>query len=284
MKTNSDGNPIEVEINGDNGFVTNNGVIEENEDITYFEATVPPGEYTISLPNVPDAIVRDGIMKGVGIQYEISPNRHLETPSGDELTDLLGPGKGDIYYGEGWTLGLQDKYRLGIEFVDEQWQLKTIGIATYDILERTNQYVYTIRDIKNIISDLQASIDDLEAKEQSEGLTDNEKQEKKKLENAKKTWDDLLDKNLAYKWNQNLNSDDPDSFDDFKDGKGLSDDSETLIFSAGPSFDYSRTITEQSVFSISMEAGPSTSGELGTSLEGSAGWKWFGTGITAVTN
>ena len=240
-----------------------------------------PFAYLVQIANMGASY---GIMKGVGIQYEVSPNRHLETPSGDELTDLVGPGKGDIYYGEGWTLGLQDKYRLGIEFVDEQWQLKTIGIATYDILERTNQYVYTIRDIKNIISDLQASIDDLEAKEQSEGLTDNEKQEKKKLENAKKTWDDLLDKNLAYKWNQNLNSDDPDSFDDFKDGKGLSDDSETLIFSAGPSFDYSRTITEQSVFSISMEAGPSTSGELGTALKAETGFRWMGSGITVLFN
>ena len=30
------------------------------------------------------------------IQYEISPNRHLQTPSGDTLPDILGPGKGDV--------------------------------------------------------------------------------------------------------------------------------------------------------------------------------------------
>ena len=59
------------------------------------------------------------------VQYEVSPKRHLETPSGDELPDLEGPGKGDIYYGEGWTLGLQTKYRLGIEFdtETETWEL-----------------------------------------------------------------------------------------------------------------------------------------------------------------
>lgn len=100
----------------------------------------------------------------------------------------------------------------------------------------------TIRDIKNIIDDLGASIDDLDDKEQSEGLTDNEKDERKKLKDAKSTWDDLLDKNVAYEWNQNLNQDEPDSFDDFKEGTNLSDDYETFIFSAGPTFKYSRKI------------------------------------------
>jgi len=35
------------------------------------------------------------------VQYEVNPTTHLETPSGDSLTDLVGPGKGDIYFGEG---------------------------------------------------------------------------------------------------------------------------------------------------------------------------------------
>jgi len=56
------GNPIEAEINGTNGFAT--GVLAENEAATYFEATVPPGEYTVSLPNVPDAVVRGGESDG----------------------------------------------------------------------------------------------------------------------------------------------------------------------------------------------------------------------------
>ena len=96
--------------------------------------------------------------------------------------------------------------------------MTTYDITTYDILERTNQYIYTIRDIENIISNLQASIDDLDDKEQSEGLTADEERERDKLKSAKTTWYELLDKNVAYTWNQNLNSDDPDSFDDFKDG------------------------------------------------------------------
>ncbi|MEK7280822.1 MAG: hypothetical protein AAB037_00515, partial [Chloroflexota bacterium] len=33
------------------------------------------------------------------VQYEVSANRRLETPSGDSQSTLMGPGKGDIYYG-----------------------------------------------------------------------------------------------------------------------------------------------------------------------------------------
>ena len=55
---------------------------------------------------MPAVGMKDETWKGM-VQYEISPSRRLKTPSGDTLPDLLGPGKGDIYFGEGWTLGLQ---------------------------------------------------------------------------------------------------------------------------------------------------------------------------------
>ncbi len=121
-----------------------------------------------------------GAMAGdLRIQYEISPNRYIETPSGDELPDLMGTGKGDIYFGEGWTLGLQTKYLLSIKKQpDGSWLPETKTRLTYDILDRTNQYVYTIRDIENIITDLTATIAKI--------TEDND--EKKKLISAKETW------------------------------------------------------------------------------------------------
>ena len=87
------------------------------------------------------------------VQYEISPNRRIQTPAADTLTDQLGPGKGDVYFGEGWTLGIQEKLRLGIQSAGAGgWVLFTPPpIATYDILARSNQYIYTIRNILNII-------------------------------------------------------------------------------------------------------------------------------------
>ncbi len=53
----------------------------------------------------------------------------------------MGPGKGDVYYGEGWTLGLQLKHRLGIKEEPSgsgNWVPDTALIYTYDILERNN--------------------------------------------------------------------------------------------------------------------------------------------------
>jgi hypothetical protein len=205
------------------------------------------------------------------VQYEVSPNRHLETPSGDELPDLLGPGKGDVYYGEGWTLGLQTKYRLGIQQKNGTWELTTAQVQTYDILERTNQYIYTIRDIENVIEDLEKTINDPKTTDEKE---------KKKLEDAKSTWEGLLDKNLAYVWNRDYISQGK-SFADFESVEGSSlGDSETLIFSAGPTFEYSRAISAATSVTFSVEVGAESGSELSHEFESKVGALFFGTGAT----
>ncbi|MBI1923309.1 T9SS type A sorting domain-containing protein [Candidatus Poribacteria bacterium] len=189
------------------------------------------------------------------VQYEISPNRKLKTASGDTLTDLVGPGKGDIYFGEGWTLGLQTRYRLGIELnADGTWQPLTHQIETYDILERTNQYVYTIRDIENIIKDLESNI--AQATNQAE---------RDKLTNAKTTWQVLLDNNLAYVWHRDYVTQGL-SFENFQQNHpDVADDkpSETLIFSAGPEFEYTRKIKEGQITKFSTKISIETSGKFG---------------------
>ncbi|MDA1191958.1 MAG: hypothetical protein O3A46_09790, partial [Candidatus Poribacteria bacterium] len=81
------------------------------------------------------------------VQYEVSPSRMFRTPSEDEIDDLpdkMGPGKGDLYYGEGWTIGLQTRYRLKIVFdpTSQTWIPATNVVLTYDILDRSNQYLY----------------------------------------------------------------------------------------------------------------------------------------------
>lgn len=225
-----------------------------------------PVGYAIQLVKL---AVTAGVLAGADIvQYEVSPNRHIETPSGDELPDLLGPGKGDVYYGEGWTLGLQTKYRLGIRFVNNKWKLETKQIETYDILNRTNQYLYTIRDIENIISDLTASIN--QAKNDDE---------KKRLTNARNTWQNLLNKNLAYDWYKNYVSQGK-SFEDFKkDHSDLPESSETLIFSAGPTFEYSRRISAGSVVSFSTEVSVETLSKFSHELDVKSGVDIWGTGV-----
>ncbi|MBU1615916.1 hypothetical protein KJ693_11505, partial [bacterium] len=224
------------------------------------------------------------------VQYEISPNRHLETPSGDALPDILGPGKGDIYYGEGWTLGLQTKHLMGIEFdtATQAWNLTTETIETYDILDRTNQYIYTIRDIENIISDLSKVVADLEenlTKEENTngtGTAEYKKmtQEKEKLENSKTTWQKLLNENLAYIWNRDYLLQGK-SFEDFKKEKGGNlDDNETLIFSAGPAFEYSRDISaiDLSKYSIDLLLNSKTYVKNETTIK--TGFEMFGSGVT----
>ncbi|MFH1897296.1 MAG: PKD domain-containing protein [Candidatus Desantisbacteria bacterium] len=219
------------------------------------------------------AVGGDGLNTGL-IQYEVSPNRHLETPSGDELPDLLGPGKGDIYYGEGWTLGLQTKYRLGIKYVgtntsgNARWALTTNKIETYDILERTNQYLYTTRDIENIVNDLGKTAKYI-------GTDTTHQDEKKKLEESKKTWQNLLDNNLAYVWNKDYLGSETVNFESFLKDKGseLKDkNSETLIFSAGPTFEYSRSISTGYFVNLSQNVGISTSGKVGDELEMDKTW------------
>jgi hypothetical protein len=243
------------------------------------------------------------------VQYEVSPNRHLETPSGDELPDLMGPGKGDIYYGEGWTLGLQGKYRLGIKWNEtgNKWDLATAEIQTYDLLERTNQYVYTIRDIENIIADLGKAIEKARAEMKADTT---------KLKESTTTWEGLLEKNLAYQWNRyyvatgdkiaavegeiadldslaskgtlsdekkaersslntylaklkavkrQIDDKDGDAFEAFVENEGANLDkskTETLIFSAGPTFEYSRRIAERNIVSFSRAIGFGTTAQF----------------------
>ncbi len=223
-----------------------------------------------------------GSLGGVGsntgmVQYEVSPSRRLKTPSGDTLPDLLGPGKGDIYFGEGWTLGLQTKYRMGIEWNEttEQWALTTAQIETYDILERTNQYIYTPRDIENIIDDLDATINNPET-------TDDD--EKAKLEDAKDTWQKLLDRNYAYVWARDYlregGDNYGDSLDDFFAAQKLStsENCETLIFSAGPTFEYSRAISESHGVSFSTGISVSSNSTYSNQSELFVGSDVWGTG------
>merc|ERR1712096_316208 len=92
---------------------------------------VAAGPYGYALHIAKMASTAVGLASGQAIQYEVSPNRRLETPSDD---NLVGPGKGDIYYGEGWTVGLQLKYRLSIKKEGDIWVAETRSILTYDIL------------------------------------------------------------------------------------------------------------------------------------------------------
>lgn len=203
------------------------------------------------------------------VQYEVSPNRRLETASDDEIIDILGPGKGDIYFGEGWTLGLQTKYRLGIKLDNAgKWVLNTSQIETYDILERTNQYIYTIRDIVNIIENLNGAIN---------SATDTN--EKDKLTLAKTTWEDLLNKNLAYVWNRDYVSQGK-SFEEFAQANGLTGDSENLIFSAGPKFEYSRKIGEGISTKLGYTMTVGSAGGMEWGLTNKWGFEFWGTGIT----
>ena len=238
---------------------------------------------------------------GPHVQYEVSPNRHLETPSGDELPDLMGPGRGDIYFGEGWMLGLQTKYLLGIQKKQDKWEPYTEARLTYDILERTNQYAYTIRDIESIVNDLDDTIKKIK------GDSQDAKDEKTTLENSKKNWQNLLNKNLAYTWlhdyvlpdgynHDQYDTDPKAAFEDFREQNDLPPDQpslvegqgstflrhemETLIFSGGPAFEYSRTIAESDVVSYSIDVGVGTDVQFVNEMNVSAGFKMFGAGMT----
>jgi hypothetical protein len=224
----------------------------------------------IKVPIIATAFEAGAAIPGVTgiVQYEVNPTTHLETPSGDSLTDLVGPGKGDIYFGEGWTLGLQTKYRLGIKLDNGKWQLVTDQIETYDILDRTNQYIYTIRDIQNIIKDMDAAI-----------IKATDEDEKTNLQNGKKVWEDLLNKNLAYVWNRDYASQGK-SFEDFIQSNSLPDSSENLIFSAGPKFEYSRKISESIATKLGYTMTVGTNGGMEWGLTNKWGFEFWGTGLT----
>ena len=255
-------------------------------------------------------------LSAVGIiQHEISPSRHLETPSGDELPDLNGPGKGDVYYGEGWTLGLQTKFRLGIKqysnfdsskasinynprypdrddaenptmgWNNPKWIPDSAQIETYAILDRDNQYAYTIRDIENITANLETQIAALGTPDENS----TEATEKLKLESARDTWNRLLDDNPAYVWQRDyIRGDNPNNrqeLEKFLANEFRNQNGESLIFSAGPAFEYSRTVAESQVTSFSTSVSVATS----AGYEGKAGievgvWAGLGGGVLAITS
>ncbi len=229
------------------------------------------------------------------IQYEVSPNRTLRTPIEDEIDDMpdkMGPGKGDIYYGEGWTLGLQTKYRLGIEQqTDGSWAPYTALIFTYDIMEVTNQYVYTVTDIERIISELDATLSDngIDTGVTDPDVTDND--ELKSLINARTIWKNLLEKNPAYVWRRDhiegagnsgrdalqtfLEDEFGDDFDDEDNDVG-----ELLLFTGGSSFEYSRTIRESNIVEYSSEIYLGSESWFDHEARATSGFSLLGTGIT----
>ncbi len=221
--------------------------------------------------------------QGYFVQYEVSPNRRLQTPSGDCLPDLVGPGKGDLYFGEGWTLGLQTKYFMGILWNDstEEWDLSTDEVETYDILDVDNQYIYTVRDIENIKSDLDKTVDEI-------GDDPDRASEKTKLQKAYNTWNTLLGDNLAYVWNRDYVPwlHDPvegqkKSFEDFMNERGSSmGECNMLIFSAGPAFEYSRRIFEGDYSSYSIRTGIDAASTISNESNVSVGFKAWGAGMT----
>ena len=215
------------------------------------------------------------------IQYEVRPRQRMETPKGDTAPDLVGPGKGDIYIGEGWTLILRDHYRFGVAWneTEQTWEENSSEVKTYTIeQEEENQYMYTIRDIEQIISDLTASIETLE-----EGSDQRED-----LEDSKETWQNLLDYNRAYQWNRlyvdnaakialleaktdrttaeeaylseltsvrsSIDAEGGDAFEAFKEDELTGYGYETLIFSGGPTFEYSRSISEGNFATYSVSS------------------------------
>ena len=216
----------------------------------------------------------------LAVQYEVSPSRHLETPLEGDLPDLLGPGKGDIYYGEGWTLGLQTKYRLGIQPNPDsapgasQWIPHTELVLTYDILERNNQYLYTVRDIENIIGNLETQVAGIDT------VDGTKKTQRDSLEGAIGTWEKLLEGNPAYVWQRDhIRGEDGKGRGDLEDflktaGLGKTDDSELLVFSGGGAqFEYARTVKEASLVEYSTVVEHSSSATLKSE---------FGTGTLGV--
>ena len=224
------------------------------------------------------------------VQYEVSPNRMIRTPSEDDLPDKMGPGKGDIYYGEGWTLGLQTKYRFSVERIPPiggSWTLTTRQILTYDILDVKNQYVYTVTDIERIIADLDKTL-------LNKGIAKNvsalsleqagEEEELKRLVEARQNWKNLLQKNPAYVWRKDHVLGGKDSsrtaLDQFREEKFTAEDNkgELIIFSGGGEFEYSRTITETNTVEFSSSVSLSSTSSFSHEFELSAGISILGSG------
>ena len=243
-------------------------------------------------------------------QYEVSVNRRVQTPDSDAPA-LVGPGKGDVYFGEGLTVTTQDKYRLGIENIgsdaDPDWELTSALIPTFSVTDRSNQYLYTIGDIKNII----ANTGRQKAAETDSGM-------QSKMQGVIDGWQGLLDKNLAYEWTRyyvgnahkistlqekqeagemlsaaeqadlsklqaveaNIVAE-SGAFEVFKQAhSNLPDEYETLLFSAGPAFEYSRTIAEGTFNTYESSVSAETSGAIGREAKAGLDLSTFGIGVT----
>ena len=78
--------------------------------------------------------------------------------------------------------------------------------------------------------------------------------EKLKLESARDTWNRLLDDNPAYVWQRDyIRGDNPNNrqeLEKFLANEFRNQNGESLIFSAGPAFEYSRTVAESQVIPI----------------------------------
>ena len=152
---------------------------------------------------------------------------------------------------------------------------------TYDLLERNNQYVYTIRDIERIIDDLELQISFLPGDPTEQEEID----EKEKLENAKTTWENLLGNNPAYAWQQErkLIEEERDvnrtDLDEFLEAKFSDETGELLIFSGGTPFEYSRTISEANLVQFSTESSVGSQSSFSNELDVFAGAVFYGTGI-----
>ncbi|MCZ6678531.1 MAG: carboxypeptidase regulatory-like domain-containing protein [Candidatus Poribacteria bacterium] len=274
--------------------------------------TVAAGPFGFALQLVKMGITTGVLANEEFIQYEVSPNRFLRTPSEDEIDDLpdkMGPGKGDLYYGEGWTLGLQTKYRLGIKINPDydatdpdssEWIPDTALILTYDILDVNNQYVYTATDIERIIGDLHEQI-------QLGGTPvpdSNAETKQENLKSARNTWIALLEKNPAYVWRKKYvegkrlfteevgTTEDPNNtiygdedsnassdraaLNAFLESEFPGDDGELLLFRGGTEFDYSRTVAEINTVEFSSEVAVSTEGVFSSEFEAGIDFEFLG--------
>ncbi len=259
-------------------------------------ATGPLG-YAIQLYKLP---VTGVALSNELVQYEVSAGRKLATPVEDEIDDVpdkMGPGKGDLYYGEGWTLGLQTKHRLGIKSDGQGgWTADTALILTYDIVDRNNQYVYNVPDIERIIVELNKQ--QLELGTPTEGSEDDTKQ--KKLIAARDTWIKLLEKNPAYVWRKKyidgkkMFSEEIDKTTYGDESSGLTADratletfmkqkfpgktSELLLFTGDSEFEYSRTSNELNVVEFESEISVSTESTLSHEFTAKTGFDLWGNG------
>ena len=213
------------------------------------------------------------------VQYEITPTTSVQTPESDD-PQILGPGAGDVYYGEGWIIGFQAIRRVGIDesklvgHEGETLDIHQLIAQSSDVIfaedlpgynlfksDAPSRYVYTVSDIEDIIESLSGPVPTeiqaiLDKEEQSIPLTDEEqakldeyRRQKKIADDSVKDWQAELNGNYAYRWRKG----------DFKSIKVLegemdatsTEQKQTISFSAGARFEYTQTVTEGAFISES---------------------------------